>query len=300
MSFGGWWRLTLGTAAFVMFAPGALPLFLLPLAALIVAAGARSWAGWVIVGIAATAGLWLAVPRSPATLEAAIGAYMLLASVGFVATALCAPDRFLRQALRATLAGTAGAMLLCLIQHGGLSLGELQWDAVRQTSNMARIALIEVPTAWGFKVSDFAPAFEPVVRFLSVTWPAQLVLATVAGFALAWQWHVRVARDPPGPPLGPFRQFRFGDHWVWALVAALLVYVIPKLAELRGAALNVGVVLGALYFLRGGALVVVSVILGVLVIPLLFIVPGVWTLGVFDTWLAFRQRIQSPGRPTAS
>src|ERR1041384_838753 len=199
MSFGGWWRLTLGTAAFVMFAPGALPLFLLPLAALIVAAGARSWAGWVIVGIAATAGLWLAVPRSPATLEAAIGAYMLLASVGFVATALFAPDRFLRQALRATLAGTAGTMLLGLITHGGLSLGELQWDAVRQTSNMARIALIEVPTAWGFKVSDFAPAFETVVRFLSVTWPAQLVLATVAGFALAWQWHVRVARDPLGP-----------------------------------------------------------------------------------------------------
>jgi len=175
--------------------------------------------------------------------------------------------------------------------------------------------LFEAPTDWGFNASDFAPAFEPLVRFLSVTWPAQLVLATVAGFTLAWQWHVRVAKEPLGPPLGPFRQFRFGDHWIWALVAALLVYVVPKLGVLRGAALNVGVVLGALYFLRGmaivialsaaigvpsGALVVVSVILGVLVIPLLFIVPGVWTLGVFDTWLAFRQRLQSPGRPTAS
>src|SRR5215831_14364200 len=104
MSASGWWRLTLGTAAFVMFAPGALPLFLLPLAGLIVAGGARGWAGWVIVGIAATIGFWAAIPRSGATLEAAVGAYMLLASVGFVATALFAPDRFLRQALRATLA----------------------------------------------------------------------------------------------------------------------------------------------------------------------------------------------------
>src|SRR5947209_15740642 len=111
MSASGWWRLTLGTAAFVIFAPGALPLFLLPLAALVVAGGTRSWAGWVIVGIAAAAGLWSAMPRSPTTLEAAVGAYMLLASVCFVATALFAPDRFLRQALRATLAGTAGTML---------------------------------------------------------------------------------------------------------------------------------------------------------------------------------------------
>src|SRR5207247_2402815 len=67
-------------------------------------------------------------------------------------------------------------------------------------------------------------AFEPVVRFVSDTIPATLTLQSIAGLALAWQWHRRVARRPFGPGLGPFREFRFGDHWVWALVAALTVW----------------------------------------------------------------------------
>jgi hypothetical protein len=69
--------------------------------------------------------------------------------------------------------------------------------------------------------------------------------------------------------------------------------------------------LGALYLLRGAAvfvavaaatglpgwtLVAGAVVATVLVVPLIVLVPSLWTLGVFDTWLAFRQR--RFGRPT--
>jgi hypothetical protein len=82
---------------------------------------------------------------------------------------------------------------------------------------------------------------------------------------------------------------------------------------LKGVALNLGLVLSVLYCLRGAAIVaalaggvgvpvwtllVVTVIAVALVLPLLLLIPGLWTLGVFDTWLAFRQRRagQSPVR----
>src|SRR5439155_157563 len=69
-----------------------------------------------------------------------------------------------------------------------------------------------------------------------------------------------------------------------------------------------GVVLGALYLLRGlaiviafaaafgispAALVVCGAISAVLAVPLLFLVPGLATLGVTDTWLEFRRRLKA-------
>src|SRR2546427_4986547 len=89
-------------------------------------------------------------------------------------------------------------------------------------------------------------AFEPVVRFVSDTIPATLTLQSVAGLALAWQWHRRVAPRALRPGLGPFRAFRFGDHWVWALVAAVTGSIPPLPAGLNALALHLGVVLGAL------------------------------------------------------
>src|SRR5439155_996691 len=77
-----------------------------------------------------------------------------------------------------------------------------------------------------------------------------------AGLTLAWQWHRRVARNPLGPPPAPFREFRFGDHWVWAIIAALVGWITPAVAGLKLAALNVLVVLGGLYLVRGIAIVV--------------------------------------------
>jgi predicted membrane protein DUF2232 len=143
------------------------------------------------------------------------------------------------------------------------------------------------------------------VQFLADAFPALLLLSSLAALLLAWQWHTRIARTPLGAPLGPFHEFRFADQWVWGLVLALVVWVVPRLAALKWAAVNVGIVLGAMYVLRGTAVVVAiatavgvpgwmlaagAAVSGVLVVPVFVLVPGLWTLGVFDTWLAFRQR----------
>src|SRR5438128_12250283 len=86
--------------------------------------------------------------------------------------------------------------------------------------------------------------------------PASFALQTLSGLTLDWKWHRRVARHPLGPPPAPFRDFRFGDHWVWAIIVALVGWITPVVAGLKLAALNLLVVLGGLYLGRGIALVV--------------------------------------------
>jgi len=143
---------------------------------------------------------------------------------------------------------------------------------------------------------------------VSDTVPATLALQTLAGLTLAWQWHRRVARNPLGPSPAPFREFRFGDHWVWAIIVALLGWITPVVAGLKLAALNLLVVLGGLYLVRGiaivvacaaafgiapAALVIGAVVAAALALPLLLLLPGLATLGITDTWLEFRRRLKT-------
>jgi hypothetical protein len=140
------------------------------------------------------------------------------------------------------------------------------------------------------------------------------VLQTLAGLALAWQLHARLAPTPLGPPLAPFREFRLGDGWVWALVAWLGLLVAPVSSVLKVAGENVGFVVGTLYVLRGAAVVVaVAQAIGIsaaaltiaasvaaaLALPLLLLVPGLCTLGITDTWYEYRRRLAA-SRPNAT
>src|SRR2546427_568527 len=90
------------------------------------------------------------------------------------------------------------------------------------------------------------------------------------------------------------------------VVASITVWLVPALATLKLAALNLAVVLGALYLLRGaavvvafasatgipvGALVLAAAVSALLAVPLLLLLPGLWTLGMTDTWLQFRRRL---------
>jgi hypothetical protein len=298
-----WWRLIVVTAAFSLLAPVGGALVALSVAALLVVAGLARPREWVIVLLAGGVALPLLAVLATDPLGAALGAYTVLVAAAFGASALLAPAGLLRQAVRAMLWGVLGTGLLGLALRGTAFWGELHWSVLRQVSNSVRFAVQFRPEAY--------VVYEPMVRFLGEAFPGLLTLQTLAALGLAWQWHTRFAGRPLGPSLAPFRQFRFGDQWVWGLVVAALVWVVPKLAVLKGVALNLGLVLGVLYFLRGTAiaialagaaglpawaLIVAAVAATLLVVPLLLLVPGLWTLGVFDTWLAFRQR--RADRPT--
>ncbi len=228
----GRWRLLLGTAAFVVWAPPSL--LGLPLVGLLLATRPRTTAEW----------------------------------------------------------GTAGGV-------GVLSAGLLLLPATDLLTGFVR--------AYTVLVAAFA-VYEPVVRFVSDTVPATLALQTLAGLTLAWQWHRRLARNPLGPPPAPFREFRFGDHWVWAIIVALVGWITPVVAGLKLAALNILVVLGGLYLVRGiaivvacaaafgiapAALVIGAVVAAALALPLLLLLPGLATLGITDTWLEFRRRLKA-------
>jgi len=301
------WSLVLGTlglfvllmVALAFYGWGLLPAWgLLPLslATLLWAAGPTRWWERSLIGVLVLFGLAF-IATSFVPFDSAVGAYVAIVAAAFAGIALVAPDRVLRQALRAVLLGVAGTGVLGLLQRGRFFWAELHWSTVRETTLRVSFLVEQRPDVSGVAAG--------IVQFLTDALPAVLLLITLAALVLAWQWHARIARTPLGAPLGRFRDFRFGDQWVWGLVLAFVVWAVPKLAALKWAALNVGIVLGALYVLRGAAVVAAvatavgmpawmlaagATVAGVLIVPVLVLVPGLWTLGVFDTWLAFRQR----------
>jgi hypothetical protein len=302
---GGRWRLLVGTAAFVIWAPPSL--LGLPLAGLMLAARPRSRAEWsVAVGVGVGSAALLVLPATD-VLTAFVHAYTVLVAAAFVGvTVFAAPqETLMRRAARAGLiAGVAVVALASLTLHTSV-WGALHWEARRQASATMRVLVEMEPRTFA--------VYEPVVRFVSDTLPATLALQTLAGLSLAWQWHTRLAQRPFGPPLAPFREFHFGDHWIWAVVASLALWVAPwvtpAVTALKLAALNMLVMLGGLYLVRGlaivvafsaafgiapAALVIGAVVAAVLAVPLLFLVPGLATLGVTDTWLEFRRRLKAP------
>ena len=288
------WRLLLASVAFAASAPPSL--VGLPFAGLMLATRPRAAREWALVAGAGIPGAMLLVVGAHRLLDGLLGAYVVFVSAAFVVLALVAPARFLRQACRASVLGLGAALALARLVLGRDASAMLHWEATRQAGDLLDRMVQVRPEAYA--------VFEPAVRFLAATTPALLVLQALAGLALAWQWHQHLAPEPLGEPLAPFREFRFADAWVWAVVAGVAVWTAPLLAGLRTAALNLLVVLGAFYLLRGAAVVVTFagaaglsaaalvgalVVSAVLAVPLLFIVPGLATLGVTDTWLEFRR-----------
>ena len=257
----------------------------LPCAALLVLGPAlpRAKPGWSqpIAGMIGAVSLALLVVSggNGSRLGAATSAYIVLATAAFVSLVLLRPDTILRQAFRSTVA--AGVATALLIQ-----------------------------VTWG---PDAFSIYEPMVRFISVTWPGMLALQTLAGLALAWQLHRRIAASGPATsaPLMRFKDFYIGDGWVWGIVAWLAVLILPVSSVLHVAGTNVGLVASTLYVLRGAAivatfaeafgisavaLVIVGAAAAALAVPLVFVLPGLCTLGITDTWYQYRRRLAEARR----
>lgn len=289
---GGWGRLALGAIAFALWAP--LPLAALPLAALLIASGPQSARTRGLAAGIGGAGVLLLVTTSGGALGAAYAAWTVLCTGGFVAVVLSWRAPFWQQASRAVAAaGVALAGLATALWGAGWS-GQLAWEVTRSAQSATRLLRWASP--------ETHAALDGIAAFVGATFPAVLVLQGFAGLALGWQFHARLAERPLGGPLRPFREFRLGDVWVWGLVAAAAVWLL----DLDVVAQNLAVVLGTLYLLQGAAVVVTfaatlgvstaaligwTALAAVLALPLLFIIPGLWTLGVTDTWLEYRRRL---------
>lgn len=191
---GRWWRLVIGTIALLLLAPGSLGLVALSLAALLVAAGLRRPRERVVAGVAGAIGLaWVAWPATN-PLAAALGAYSLIVAAAFASGSLVAPVGVLRQAWRAMCWGIAAVALLGLLLRGASFWAELHWSLVRGLSSSLRFVMLVGPGAYTL--------YAPAVRLLERTYPALVIGQTLAGLALAWHWHVRIALVPLGAAIG--------------------------------------------------------------------------------------------------
>jgi hypothetical protein len=294
---GGRWRLITGTVVLAAF--GFLPFVALALAALLAAARPVTRGERAVAVLAAALGVGLLLgPATGGRLDAATRTFAVLVTTAFTLGALLRPAAFLPQAVRALGLGALATGVLLEAAWGPWGWVELARDATLEVRAALQAALDRVP--------DAAAAFHPLLTFTGATVPAVLVLGTLGALAAAWQWHGHIARVPLGPPLAPFRAFWIGDRWVWTVIAALVAWIAPVIQGVKVAALNVALISGALYALRGAAIVAVFagatgvatgtlvgllVLAAVLVVPLLVLLPGLWTLGLLDTWLDFRRRL---------
>jgi hypothetical protein len=146
---------------------------------------------------------------------------------------------------------------------------------------------------------DLVGAVQATAETQAQLFPALVGLASMAGLGLAWWLYVRLALGRRGA-LGPLRDFRFNDHWVWLFVGGLLALIlgVGELGTRAGS--NAVLFMGALYALRGAAVVLfvnggISAFgVGLLALGMMFLAPvilaGALLIGLGDTWLDIRTR----------
>jgi hypothetical protein len=337
------WRFVLVALAAFVLVP-ALPLLpvILPIEqtiwllvpALAVCALVGWWAGgrlWVALAWGALAALvvWRALPLGLGAYASLANGWSLIAAGVFGLVCLVASSRaFLPRALTAL--GVSLALAGVLAAAGVFAPSRAGDVLARQYAERTRAEVAEfdesikrnpATLSWVRGVFDSMPGggagvdvggYERAVTTLSMAalavFPALLALESLAALALAWAlWH-RLSRTRLGSPLGALRDFRFNDQMVWALIAAVAVLLLPSLAPLRGAGLNVLVFFGALYVLRGVAVLVsfVSsagvVVAGAMIAAAVVFWPAMTAialgLGLGDTWIDWRGRARGSTGPT--
>lgn len=304
-----WWRVALAFAAYTVWGLVALvPLGLavlfrvalvaLALAVLVWSAPRRRPPEMLLAAAAAGVALWwLLLPGGP--VAQLLRTWTILFVAAFGAAAWWRPGRFLPRAAFAIGIALLGTALLVML--AGPSWEALRWYLERDSAIAWRRAAAMFPV----QSTDLVALGDRLVTFQAEAFPALLALQSLAAGAIAWAIAHRVAHQAPGEPLGRFRDFRFSDHAVWGILLGVAGLLLP-IAWLKTVALNTTVAAAALYLVRGLAitaalleaggvspLVVVAVAAAslLLTVPLLVLVPGVWLLGLSDTWFDFRRRL---------
>jgi hypothetical protein len=229
--------------------------------------------------------------------------WALLVAGWFVALTLRWPSsRFLSRALGAVAGAAAVALPVVALREGGWGL--LDWQVgERLRAGWATFLAAAQSRPQG---EPLAPAVvEALYRMGEAQadlFPALAALGSLAGLGVAWWVYQRVAHDSDEGLL-PLSEFRFNDHLVWVFVLGLSLTLFEGGDGLRRAGANAVVFMGALYAMRGAA--VVSFFGGgqspfglfLLVLALILVPPvvlaGALVIGLCDTWLDMRGRARA-------
>ncbi|HXE58715.1 MAG TPA: DUF2232 domain-containing protein [Gemmatimonadales bacterium] len=221
-------------------------------------------------------------------------------TAAFAAVSLLRLGGFPARAGLAVAAAAAATAVTCAAV--GIGWGVVRRDVGRMALRFYRT--LEETNAGGAPSERTAAMLDAMYALVDATaslFPGMLALWALAGLALAWSWHRRLASRPHGGPLGTLRDFRFSDHLVWGFVIALGLLLAGAPEPWRTGAANLLLVLGTLYAVRGAAVGAASfprlplpVVLGgmigvILLLPL--VVFGLLLLGLVDTWVDFRRHL---------
>jgi len=305
------WRLAVGALLYLVGVGFVAPLALVvaPLAALLALQRPGRREALVAAGLAVlTLWSWIGAPDAYERFGAAwtllvVGSLVLVLSRREAGTTRLVSSGL----LTVSLAGGVGALLVGVTSF---SFAQLTWLANRHFSAQARLWIDAASGALApgdstarsalaaFESSSIALA-DTVSRYL----PGLVLLQSLAALALAWALYRTIAREPEGTPLPSLREFRFNDHLIWGVVAALVTLVLPRLGPLHEVGGNLAAFFGGLYVLRGvGVLAALFgaagmgglgvMLFGVFVVLFLLPVAALvaLALGVTDTWVDWRRR----------
>ncbi len=229
--------------------------------------------------------------------------WALLLGGWFVVLAVLRPEMtFLSRAL-AAVAGSMATAAVVLVANGGW--GYVDWAVSRHF----HAAAATLASLWGAGAQA-----EPVAAALvdgiyraaelqAMLHPALLSLASVSALGVAWWAHRRLSGSE-ARPFGPFREFRFRDDLVWLLIAGILLVVLPMGESALRTGANLIVFMGALYVLRGTAVLLAITglpgvgaalfgLLALMILPMVTLATAM--VGLADTWIDLRARRSAAG-----
>jgi hypothetical protein len=283
-----------------------LAVIALPLAILVLLAGPRTFRARLAAGVAGGFALWWLL--GPGELpEQTLRAAALMASVAFAVlsrrTEWSSTHRALT-ALALALLGTGACFLLF-----GWSWDRLHWWIAFRTGPALRLLLSGAAARSGGEAApfggggrDFERLLDQIVTGSADLFPAALALQLLASLVVAAVLAARIVGQGAGRPPGRLTDFRFSEHLGWLLVLAVAALLLPGLSAARLVALNLLVVIGALYGLRGFAVLAYGIramkggafLYAAALLAILFVLPGVVLLGVLDAGLNLRRRWSAP------